>query len=365
MAGESESRPLAITNEGGGVLEGRLSVSAPWGLAVTDYRVKSGETDVVEVGFRPDEGREFVGQITLTGADGAQTSVQLTGTAIAPVRVDPDHLQIDAPKAENDPRAGSVSLTNQTERAVRLKTEAGSNIQPMPEIALAARETKKISIVVLLHREVPLHEEVTLVGDGFKIRLPVDADASSVTPLVASKRPGSLAPSPTALTFPIPTARVIQPEPIATLPVAASSSPVQSPRAAFVAAHAHRLDASHWELRWARQKIAAAKYRIEERFLSLDGAGELQTTWRAIASPEIAESGDEVVAQIKGLEPKQLHMLRVTALGSDGGTLWESPVVALAPPREPPRSERRWLLFFGLTLFVFLILRWRANRAAA
>jgi hypothetical protein len=44
MAGESETRQLTITNEGGGLLEGRLTVSAPWQVAVPDYRVNSGST---------------------------------------------------------------------------------------------------------------------------------------------------------------------------------------------------------------------------------------------------------------------------------------------------------------------------------
>ena len=40
MAGASESRPLAITNEGGGVLRGRFSVSAPWHLSAAEYRAR-------------------------------------------------------------------------------------------------------------------------------------------------------------------------------------------------------------------------------------------------------------------------------------------------------------------------------------
>lgn len=368
MAGESESRPLAITNEGGGVLEGRLSVSAPWQLTLTDYRVKSGRTEVVTVSFQPNEGRKFIGQITLTGADGAQTSVQLAGTAIAPVRVEPDHLEIDASNAESGPRVGFVSLTNQTERALRLKLVAGSNIQPIPEVALASHEKKKIPIVVLLHREIPLHEEIALAGAGFKTRLQIDAGAPPVAPAVSSKGPVSPAPSPAVLLSAPSVATPMerqQSNPIAIHSDGSPSSPPPVANGALVAVHAQRADASRWELRWPQPKTPATKYRIEERVLSLDGAGALQTSWRELAPLEIAASGKEVVAQIKGLEPKKLHMLRVTAIGAAGATLWESPVVALAPPREPPRRERHWLLFFGLTLFVFLFLRWRASRAAA
>ena len=84
MAGASETRPLTITNEGGGVLEGRLAVSAPWRVAVPNYRVNSGQTETINVAFRPDEARDFVGQITLAGAGGDLTNVLLEGTATSP-----------------------------------------------------------------------------------------------------------------------------------------------------------------------------------------------------------------------------------------------------------------------------------------
>ena len=363
MAGENGTRPLPITNEGGGVLEGRLSASAPWWLAVTEYRVKSGETEVIEVGFWPDEAREFVGLISLTGADGIRTSVQLAGRASAPVRVEPEHLQIEAPKSENNPRSGSVSLTNQTEHVVQLKMEAGPSIQPIPEISLAPHETKRFSIIVLLHRQLPLQEEITFVGAGFKARLPVDASAAPVAPRVVSKRALLPALSPAVPASPTPMARIVQSEAIATIPPAASSSPAQSRRTAFLPIRVRRTGAADWELDWARSKIPVAKYRVEERFVSLDGAGELQTLWRAIRFPEIVESGDEVIARIKGLEPKQLHILRVTALGPGGEISWESLPVTLAPPREERRNGRGWLLVLGPAFLVLLFLRWRAKRA--
>ena len=364
MAGESEHQPLSITNEGGGVLEGRMSVSAPWELAATEYRVRSGQTEVVEVIFRPNEGRKFVGQITLTGTDGGQTSVQLTGTAIAPVRTEPDHLQIDLPKTEGDPRAGLVSLTNTTESVLRLKMEGSSNIQSIPEVVLAPHETKRISIVVLLHRAIALHEEIVFAGSGFISRVQIDAEAEPPTPMVSRRPLSSPAPTPAAFPSATPTGRMIQTGPTPMRGVVAPASPPGPPRGVFVAVQAQRLDAARWELRWAPAK-AAANYRIDERFLSLNDTGELQTIWRTLSPLEIAQSGGEIFAQIQALDPKQLHMLRVIALGADGAILWESPPVALATRGEPPQGERGWLLVFALALVVFLFLRWRARRALA
>jgi hypothetical protein len=89
---------------------------------------------------------------------------------------------------------------------------------------------------------------------------------------------------------------------------------------------------------------------------------ELETSWQALDAPEISRSGDEMVAGISGLDRGQLHMLRVTALGPGGVTLWESPLVALAPPRAAGHGTRGWLIAFGVALVVLIALRWRVRR---
>ncbi len=128
---------------------------------------------------------------------------------------------------------------------------------------------------------------------------------------------------------------------------------------------AQRLEGEGWELRWARPKEPVARYRIEERFLSLDEKGALQTAWRALPEPNIAIVGDAVTAPINGLDPRQVHSLKVTALSADGTMLWESPLVVLGPPAEPSHRTRTWTLLLGLALLALVALRWRANRAPA
>ncbi len=65
IVGESRTQDLTITNDGGGTLQGRLTVSAPWRLTTSDYRVASGKTTKIPIVCQPDVGREFIGQITL------------------------------------------------------------------------------------------------------------------------------------------------------------------------------------------------------------------------------------------------------------------------------------------------------------
>jgi hypothetical protein len=55
-------------------------------------------------------------------------------------------------------------------------------------------------------------------------------------------------------------------------------------------------------------------------------------------------------------------MLKFTAVNADHSTMWQSPLVALSPPRAPARTKQVWLLIFATALAVFVVLRWRTNR---
>lgn len=271
----------------------------------------------------------------------------LEGSATSPITLEPSQLRIELPKEENEPRAASVSLTNHTGRLLKLKFAASRSIQPMADGALAPSEKKEISVVLSPDRTIPVRETIVVSGDGFSARLPVETDALPPKQTVSA-----------ATTVPVSTQRnIVRQE--------ATRSPAPLPTGGLlVPVRVQRLEAARSELRWARPKEPVAKYQIEERLLSVDGAGELQTTWRSLASPDVAATGNSVTAQIKGLDFRKVHLLRVTALRSDGATLWVSPLVALSPPAEPSHRAHRWALVFGIALVVLIALRWQANRPA-
>lgn len=106
-------------------------------------------------------------------------------------------------------------------------------------------------------------------------------------------------------------------------------------------------------------------YGVEERLLSLAKNGELQTTWRSLAVAKISAAADPVTAELREIDSRQLHMLRVSALSRDGTALWKSPPVALAAAPATSRGRAFWILGLVAALAVFIIMRWQANRAAA
>ncbi len=351
VAGESITRELPIHNAGGGVLEGSLRVSSPWTSAPEEYRVPAGETETATIAFRPNEAKKFVGQIMLTsGADGSAT-VSLTGTATAAVDVAPNPLVFSAP-----PRPEVISLTNLTDSTVNLEFQASAHLQPIDEITLSAREKKRVTIEVRAEVTGPLREILKIAGPRFEVPLQIEAPALLRKGVVKSEQPATLRPtvSPVATivaSAPIPRVAITPPPP------SAAPKPLLNPA---VKVNARRAAASRWELQWPAAKTADAAYRIDERLLSLDSAGKLQISWRTLAAAKITRA-NPVTAEIGGLDSRELHLLRVTALGPDEAVLWESPPVALAPA--PARSHHRviWLLGLGSALALFLILRWRAR----
>ncbi len=52
-------------------------------------------------------------------------------------------------------------------------------------------------------------------------------------------------------------------------------------------------------------------------------------------------------------------MVRVTALGPDGSTLWEAPPVALSPDPNTTAQRSSWLPVLLLVLAGCVFLRWR------
>ena len=124
-----------------------------------------------------------------------------------------------------------------------------------------------------------------------------------------------------------------------------------------------RLSPSSWELRWPSDHKADTGYRLEERLLSLDHAGDLKVAWRELAGPQLNFATNPIVAPVRQLNARHAHFLRLTALSRDGERMWESPLFMLNA--EPARSHRTlWLtgLVLGLAVLIFL---WRKERLPA
>ncbi|CAN5420853.1 hypothetical protein BH20VER3_BH20VER3_17490 [soil metagenome] len=354
-AGESQLRPLRIANEGGGRLEGDIRASAPWRAARANYHVGPGESTTINIAFRPNECRNYVGRLTLTAADGTERIVPLAGRAVSPLEIEPDRLEIDAGKRRSGSPDGSFILTNRTNRQLALKFQTGPHFQSLPEVVLGPGERREMMVELSPDRAALPREEITISGDGFDLLLPVEVSVPRQAAVDSATPASSSAVAAAANATPPVERKAVSAESASELPSARidrSIAPVD----------AKRLAGADWQLRWPKDDASPVGFRIEERFLSLDEAGDLQTSWRPLASPDVAIAGDSVIAKIGGLDPKQQHMVRVIALAPDGTNLRESSLIPLSPRAEPSHRTRGWLLVLGCALGLLLLLRWRLQR---
>ncbi len=298
--GKSSSRQLTIRNAGGGILSGRLTISSPWKIAATDYQVAAGATQNVTVVFQPNESRDFVGQITLTGDAGETATVSLGGTVFGAVRLS------DSP-------------------------EASATATPIdsPRLAATAKETSEISA----SRPSPP------VAASLHVETPAASQPAVVTPEIPV--------APALLSAPAPS-------PEGTPQIALNTA---------VKITAHRLSPSSWEVRWPADKKPGTMYRLEERMLSLDHRGELKVAWRELAGPKLNLATNPIVAPVRQLTARHAHFLRLTALNREGALLWESPLFALEAAPASSRRQL-WLIGLAVALVALLFLRWKERLPA-
>lgn len=351
FAGGTVARELPITNLGEGVLQGKITASSPWRTLPVDFRVEAGKTATVQVNFQPNEARDFVGQVTLTDEVGNANTVSLSGKAEPALRVSPSTLLFAA-----EPRRETLSLTNLTEAPIRLKFQTSPHLQSIEEVALPAGETKELAVEVRPEVVGPIHEVLLVSAPRFQISLVVEIPALPPPIAAATATPAAPSTSVIASSTPLPSPSS---SPAPELPPITDTSPPPE-SGPFVKVTARRVGASLWELKWTARKFPSASYRIEERTLSLDAAGNLQTSWRPVTSTTNLAL-DPVTAKLTELDDDRVHVIRVTALDASGTTLWGSPPVALAAVPAATHERGLWLVSLSLALAVCLFLRWRGR----
>ncbi len=349
QAGQSALRDLPITNAGGAVLQGRITVSSPWRIAPADFRVEAGKTERVRVAFQPNEARAFVGQITLSDEAGNTTTVSMSGTADPALRVLPGTLLFGA-----EPRKETILLTNLTGAPVELTFETSRHLQPIEALTLAAEASQEVAVEVSAETVGPVHETMNVAGPHFRVPVVIEIPALLPPPTVATAAPS--VPPPVAAQ-PAPSVAPVFVAPAVSQGAEATTAPGAVP---MVKVTAHRIAPALWELRWPAGAQRAASYRIEERSLSLDSTDTLQTAWLPLKA-KVDPAGDPVIAKVGDLHAHRLHVLRVTALDADGTPRWESPPIALAAAPVSSHERALWLTGLSLALAAFLFLRWRAR----
>lgn len=186
LAGATVARSLEITNRGGGLAEGRVSVEAPWKIdGSANYRLGAGTRAVIRLVFAPVEPGTFDRLVRFSSQP--DSGVAVHGEARAALRATPATVLLLHP-AGDPGRVGEFALTNQTDVERRVTLTASARLQAAPEITVPAQGTARVTVQMAGSDVAALDGEVRAEAPGITVRVPVRAAA--VGPIVRAAGAG-------------------------------------------------------------------------------------------------------------------------------------------------------------------------------
>ncbi|MDD5350301.1 MAG: hypothetical protein PHQ12_08840 [Chthoniobacteraceae bacterium] len=375
-AGLPATCALTIANAGGGILEGTVSVEAPWTVTPAIYSLGRGERLVLQVGLIPGETVEYKGRLRFSTNQEAQAP--LHAHANAPFTAKPAALELEGTAA----RSGTLSLSNRTAADLRVRITASKRLRLPEQIHLAPRAT--VSLEAALPPDDPARIDET-------IRFSLGA----ITQTVTVHAPAA-APSPTATPLPPPPAATPAATPVASAPpVAPPPSTERSPSAppsgalpglpapepfsppdgkllpflqGVTVVRTTRQGAVEfaWNAPAAADLPAAGslRYQVEIRRISLDTAGNMEQRWIPVPGVRFTENAGRVNAAFEGVPEGVQDTARAVALAPDGQRCAQSLPFGFAIPSRPRlyTPRRALLAVFTLVLAAALAARWAQKK---
>lgn len=357
-AGLPSVRTLTITNAGGGVLEGTVSVEEPWSVTPATYRLGRGERLTLRVGITPSEAREYKGRLHFSSQPEAQAP--LHARASAPFLVQPASLELTGTAA----RSGTLKLTNRTGAELRVGITGPNRLGLPATIVLPPRATVPLPATLAATDPAPMDETLRL-GLGTIVRTvtvrapaalptPPPSPTPSPTPARPSPTPEPSAP-PLSTATPTPAAALFTPPSPSDLPATGPEPldtdeplpPIQNVSVVRATSKGNTVFA--WNAFAA--PAGTPRYQVEIRRVALDPAGKLEQRWIPIPNTRISESGGAVTASFDGVPAGVREYARVTAFGSSNQPIARSHPFPFATPVPAPLLTGR-RVFLGLLFLV-------------
>lgn len=174
--GNTRSEEIVLTNSGGGVLAGRITVPPPWRIAGNEmYRLGRKESQKVRLVFAPADDDEFNGQLRFS--HDSKVFVTLSGTGFAPLAFEPAKELSFTENSSPARRTAILTLQNRMDAARSVELEYPENLIGPEQLFLKPQEEKSISIEINPIYLGNLDSSITIASEGYRVTLPAKAYA--------------------------------------------------------------------------------------------------------------------------------------------------------------------------------------------
>ncbi len=142
--GQRSTAELEITNEGGGFLEGGVSVEEPWSIeGIKIFKIAAKSSALIKLVFSPTQPGMRTGEAVIGGAQ--RKVVALRASAEQRLEAAPAMLKLTA-QPGNQTRMGVLKITNRSDDDATVSMEAGGNILVNRSIRVPSRSTSSVSV---------------------------------------------------------------------------------------------------------------------------------------------------------------------------------------------------------------------------
>lgn len=359
--GQRAVAEVELRNTGGTALEGEARVAEPWSIeGEKSYQISPGGSFVLKVVFVAEKPGTFTSDIAL----GPQPlrNVTVKCEVEEPLVVSPASLWLSGATGEKA-REGILQLTNRLDEDLVVNIVAGARLNVSKVITIRAGAKLNLSIAVDDTAPEEFDESLILQAKGWRVEIPVRADAMKVAKEAMPQLTQN--PAPVLEKRPLPVAPIA---PIAetTTPKAPEISlaePVVAPTRMLgkvsefpnlLGKFARATSPTSVLIEWPVKIAPATGLRFQIRQMSLGDAGELKVDWKELPPVDIKTSAGKLSAEIQGLTMAQVHTIRAFNGKETAFT------VEVATPPKPPFINIQWRTLFILLMFLTLALfAWR------
>ena len=142
--GQRSTAELEITNEGGGFLEGEVSVEEPWSIeGVKIFKIAAKSGAVIRLVFSPTQPGVRTGEAIIRGAQ--RKVVALRASAEQRLEATPALLKLTAPPGKQT-RMGELKITNRSDEDVTVSMEAGERLLMDHSVRIPGRHTSTVPV---------------------------------------------------------------------------------------------------------------------------------------------------------------------------------------------------------------------------
>ncbi|MEI6561520.1 MAG: hypothetical protein WCO68_05470 [Verrucomicrobiota bacterium] len=347
-AGIASSRTLSIGNKGGGVLEGSVTVDAPWSVEPASYKLERGQQAALRLTIAPDAEREYQGHLHFSSDSKMEPA--LRALAVAPFSAGPAVLELTG-AAKKAARSASFTLTNNTGAELTLQVEANARLHLPDRIVLPPKAATTLSPTLADDDAAGMEASIRLSLGAVSRKINVHAESLAMeaepTPpppphAAATPTPASVASYPGFFPSPLPAAAPKAGATPGATPVALAANDktdstnldglLKITSIAMVQATSAGTAEFAWEPPLLPASAGTCTYRLEVRRLALDANHKLLQRWIAVPDVQFASKENRMTGFVTGIPPGITDTIRVVALTASGVPCAVSPPLGFHIP---------------------------------